>query len=129
MKLENIKKKSLKQNVACPISPVLSSLPDLEEVGRKSYVIAGERGELGSWTPGSWITVTNPEKSLLSGTWAVLSLYGLSDVDGRVSKEASTASQSYHLERYSVPIVVRPQGLQYALSSEAPAIQQCWSVD
>jgi hypothetical protein len=65
--------------VDCPISPVLFSLPgtDLEELGRRSYVIAGKRGELGSWMPGRWITVANPEKSLLSGSWAVLSLYGL----------------------------------------------------
>lgn len=80
----------------CPISPVLFSLPgtDLEELGRKSYVIAGERGELGSWMSGRWITVANPEKSLLPESWAVLSLYNLSGVDGRVSNETSIPSQA-----------------------------------
>lgn len=74
---------------------MLFSLPgaDLEELGTKSYVIAGERGELGSWMPRRWIAVADSEKSLLSGTWALFSSDDLSGVDGRVLKEASIPPQ------------------------------------
>lgn len=111
----------------CPISPVLFSLPgtDLEELGRKSYVIAGERGELGSRMPRRWITVANPEKSLLWGSQAMLSLYSLSGIDGRVAKEARDPSQACHLEIHTVLVAVRPHRPQDALSVDEPVALQC----
>lgn len=52
--------------------------------------------------------MADPEQSSLSGSWAMLSLYALSGVDGSVAKEASVPFQACHLEIYAVPVVIWP---------------------
>lgn len=72
--------------MGCPIPPVLFFLPgaDLEELGKKSYVIAGEGGELGRLLWQAQKRACSRDLGLCSP-----SLYDLSGIDGRVAKEVS----------------------------------------
>lgn len=71
--------------------------------------------------PQRWITVANPEKSLLSGSQAVLSLCDLSSIDGRVAKEARIPFQTCHLEIYDC--WGQAHSPQCVLSRDKPALQ------
>lgn len=119
MKLANIlperKKKSPEQNADCP--PFLMSLPlpgaDLEELGRKGYVIARERGEIGSRMPQGQIFVPNTEKGVFLGS-PLPSPYMTLMCGWETCKSTSVPSKACLLEMHlpgrlvSLPVMVRP---------------------